>query len=321
MYQPSSSFTNHFPTSFPNPGICFVPLEPGQYIILIKKSPQEVPVGQITIFVEAAEPENAVGTPCHFPLEFPELSLPGDLPRLTSTLKRPGSTTEEAIKLRVLSDNTLSASFIPKSPGEHLISVKKRGRHLTGSPFSVNVTASEPANQIGKPVGAGLEKVPAKDLPRLEAGLQRPGSEIEEPITVKQNSDDTLSVNFIPREVGVHKVHVRKDKIPLADSPYLVNVAGKDSKDTGDLVKGVKQPGTKEPVGEVVHPVQDVRSTEEIRPVGRTCDFEVEITGVVLPGDFKKLKGTLERPNSKKEEPVTLQMSPDNTLGKPLVLL
>lgn len=179
--------------------------------------------------VEAAEAPNAVGKPCDSKLDIPELKIPDDLPKVKSTLKRPGSNVEEPIKLKVLSDNTISASFVPKSPGEHLISVKKDNRHLTGSPFPIMVTADEPVNRVGKPVGVGLEEIPAEDLPRLEAGLQRPDSEVEEPVRIKQNSDDTLSAQFIPHEEGVHKLHIRKDKKLLPESPYLINVLGKDA--------------------------------------------------------------------------------------------
>ena len=41
---------------------------------------------------------------------------------------------------------------------------------------------------------------------------------------------------------------------------------------------------------------------EDVQPVGRTCDVRMDIPGVKLPVDFKKLTATLQRPNSKKEE-------------------
>lgn len=52
-----------------------------------------------------------------------------------------------------------------------------------------------------------------------------------------------------------------------------------------------------------------------MHPVGRTCDVGLDIPGVVLPDDFKKLSATLQRPRSTKEEPVSLELNPDNTLG------
>jgi hypothetical protein len=58
----------------------------------------------------------------------------------------------------------------------------------------------------------------------------------------------------------------------------------------------------------------------QVHPVGRTCDVGLDIPGVVLPDDFKKLSATLQRPRSQKEEPVSLELNPDNTLGKLRIL-
>jgi filamin len=120
-------------------GISFVPMEPGEHLVRVKKSGEDVPGSPFTVMVEAAEAVNAVGRPCDCHLDIPGLNLPSDLTKIKSTLKRPDSDTEEPIKLKVLSDNTLSASFVPRSPGEHLISVKKFNRHLSGSPFRYEI--------------------------------------------------------------------------------------------------------------------------------------------------------------------------------------
>ena len=112
-----------------------MPMEPGEHLVRVKKSGEDVPGSPFAVMVEAAEAVNAVGRPCDCHLDIPGLNLPGDLSKIKSTLKRPDSDIEEPIKLKVLSDNTLSASFVPRSPGEHLISVKKFTRHLSGSPF------------------------------------------------------------------------------------------------------------------------------------------------------------------------------------------
>jgi hypothetical protein len=67
--------------------------------------------------------------------------------------------------------------------------------------------------------------------------------------------------------------------------------------------------------------VGGAQPVEEVHPVGRACDVGLDIPDVNLPGDFKKLTATLQRPNSKKEEPVNLELNPDNTLGKIVVWL
>ena len=101
----------------------------------------------ISVMVSAPEAASqSVGRPCGLGLEIPGLKLPEDFDLLTAVLKRPGSTTEEPLKLVLNSDNTLSVSFIPKETGEHLISVFKNKRHVTGSPFSVMVSGPGPAD-------------------------------------------------------------------------------------------------------------------------------------------------------------------------------
>ena len=285
---PHTSLTNHYiPSIIHKPGVTFVPKEPGTHWIRVRKSGKEVPGSPFPVKIEPEKPEYAVGSPCDVPIDAANLK-PEDLPKLTATLKRPGSKEEEPVKPKITSDGNLSVSFIPKSPGEHLITVKKRGRQIPGSPFSVMVTAPEPINEIGKPSSAPLENVPVKDLPKLEAGLLRPGSTVEEPVTVKQTSDDNLYAPFIPHEEGPHKVNVRKDGKPVPDSPYTVDVPPKEEK----------------------------KPVEEVYPVGRSCDVGLDVPSVKLPDDFKKLTGTLQRPNSKTEEPVNLELNPDNTLGK-----
>ena len=58
---------------------------------------------------------------------------------------------------------------------------------------------------------------------------------------------------------------------------------------------------------------------EEVHPMGRTCDANLDIQGVKLPEDLDLLRGFLKRLNSKKEEPVELKMTPDNSLGVSIV--
>ena len=272
----------------------FVPKSPGEHLIRIKKSGKEIPESPISVMIEPVEPEKAVGAPCDVPLDVDGLNLPEDLPKLTATLKRPGSNVEEPVEPKATSDGNLSVSFVPKSPGEHLITVKKRNRPVPGSPFSVMVTAPEPACEIGKPSNAPLENIPSKDLPKLDAGLLRPGSTKEEPVPIKKTSDDNLYVPFIPHEAGPHKINVRKDGKPVPDSPFMVDVP---------------------PVKSEEIPV------EEVYPLNTPCDLGMDIPSVKQPEDFKKLTGTLQRPGSKKEEPVELVLNPDNTIGMFIIIL
>lgn len=49
--------------------------------------------------------------------------------------------------------------------------------------------------------------------------------------------------------------------------------------------------------------------------MGRTCDVGLDVPSINPAEDFDKLTATLQRPSSTKEEPVTLELNPDNSIG------
>ena len=239
LHHSSTSFTNSYPTSLPNPGLSVAPSKPGNYLNHMK-SPQVDLLGTSPPAVKRKSKPVYVDTSFDYPLKIPGLNLPGDLARLKSTIRRPFSSKEEPIKLTLLSDNnTLNVCFAAQSPGEHLINVKKRKCHVIGSPFRMVVDAADPENP-GR-LSISLKQFPVRYIPRLE-----PECEI-------CPEDDAFEVTAGPRE---------------------------------------------------------------IYPVGRACDVVLNVQRVVLPGDFKKLSATIRRPNRTKEQPASLFLNADNSLGK-----
>ena len=291
----------------------------------MQKSGVDIPGSTVTVLVETVDVVNNTNGPCEIIIENSGLNFPDDLPKLKATLKRPGSRREEPVTLKLLSDNTLSLSFLPKTPGEYQLSIMKRYRPLPGSPFSITVTDEKPENPVGKPVSFALDDIPLRDLPRIQVFLQRPGSDTEEPITLKQNSDNSFSVSFVPREPGVHKIHVRKNCQPLPGSPYEIEVIDDRVFDTPTKVPYGKAPYGKVPSPDILKQkaifTKEVSPAEEKLPVGRICEFNLEIPGFSLPRDFRKLTATIRRPSGKREEPINSELNPDNTLGKVLSMV
>ena len=233
-----------------------------------------------------------VGCPVDYCFSLDDVNLPEDIEknRIKATIKRPSSDIEEPIDVKLNSDNTLSCSFVPRETGLHYINIRKYGRHVEGSPFVIKVTAPEGVSSVGKPYGKGLESPDIslpEDYPRLTAALKRPSSPREEELKLVLNGDNTLGVAFTPREEGEHLIHLRKDKKDVQNSPYSVMVGAKEEK------------------------------VEEVHPMGRTCDVNLDIQGVKLPEDLEKdlLRGFLKRPNSSNEEPLKLEITSDNSLG------
>lgn len=89
---------------------------------------------------------------------------PEDFDKLTATLRRPKSKVEENVRLIKYHDDAIGVSFVPREPGEHFLTVKKNGRPIPGSPFSILVEAEEPVNAVGAPVDAVLD-LPDLNLP------------------------------------------------------------------------------------------------------------------------------------------------------------
>lgn len=164
--------------------------------------------------VEGEEPTAkapTVGSECDVNLDIPGLNLPRDFKSLQGTLKRPNKRTEEPLTLTLNDNNTIGVSFVPEQPGRHEISIKKNGKHVSGSPFEVMVEpaleqAQEPV--VGQPVDIGLDMTVSPDeLKYLKGSLTRPTGD-EDPLELKLNPQGQLVVSFTPKEQGLHKVRI-----------------------------------------------------------------------------------------------------------------
>lgn len=223
-------------------------------------------------------------------LKIPDSFRPEDVKNgtLTAELERPDGRKEPLEPLRVNDDGTLSVTFIPYEPGEHLIHVYKRGHEVQNSPFSVMVQAQRVGDIY--PVGHTCDldfKIPDDvDIEDLVGTLKRPSGKVDESLTLKPGpKPGTISVSFVPREVGEHFLSIRKrsDGSPIGGSPFSILV----------------------------------ESEEPVEGVGCPVDYCFSLDDVVLPDDVLKerVKGTLKRPSSDKEEPIDLKLNSDNSLS------
>ena len=270
--------------------VSFTPKEPGLHQIHIKKKRKPVRGSPFKVMVEEAPKEAknpTVGNPCDVNLSLPDVSLPDDLPKLSAELERPTGK-KEPIDLKLGPDNTLSISFTPTEPGLHLIHIKKSRRPIKDSPIKIMVDEAAPVEKVptvGNPCDVNLELPDIKlpdDLPELMAVLERP-SLLREKLPLKANPDNTLAISFVPKEAGLHQIHIKKSKKPVKGSPFQIMV-------------------------------EEAPQAEKLPTVGNPCDVNIELPTINLPDDLDRLKATLTRPNGEKE-PLKLTANPDNTLG------
>lgn len=270
--------------------VSFTPREPGLHLIHVKKKRRPVKGSPFKVMVEEAPKElknPTVGNPCDVNLSLSDVSLPDDMPFLSAELERPTGD-KEPIDLALNPDNTLAISFVPREPGMHLIHIKKRRRPIKDSPIKIMVDEAAPVEKaptVGSPCDVNLELPDIKlpdDLPELMAVLERPNL-MREKLAVKANPDNTLGITFVPKEAGLHQIHVKKSKKPVKGSPFQVMV-------------------------------EEAPQTEKLPTVGNPCDINMELPSIKLPDDLNRLKATLTRPTGDKE-PLKLTANPDNTLG------
>lgn len=269
----------------------------GDYNISCKFADKDIPGSPFTAHIysnyddlDAAVARPTVGKPCDVELKIPDSFRPEDVKNgvLTAELERPDGRKEPLEPLRVNDDGTLAVTFIPYEPGEHLIHVYKRGREVQNSPFSVMVQAQRVGDIY--PVGHTCDldfKIPdGCDVNDLVGTLKRPSGKVDESLTLQPGpKPGTISVSFVPREVGEHFLSIRKKKdgTPIEGSPFSILV----------------------------------ESEEPVEGVGCPVDYCFSLDDVLLPDDILKerVKGTLKRPSSDKEEPIDLKLNSDNTLS------
>jgi filamin len=260
-------------------GLEFTPKEPGKHLIEVTKNNKPVKGSPFVVDVEVEE-QNAsrptVGNECDVNLDLPDLK-PRDMKFLQGTIKRPSKKSEEPVELKINPDDTLSVSFVPDEPGVHEVNIRKNGKHVTGSPFQINVEAAPSAVTqpvVGSPCDLTLDMVlTAAELRDLKATLQRPDSTKEEPLELKLDSTGHLIISFVPKEVGRHQISIKKGGRHVQGSPIEVMVSA-----------GEKKPG---------------------------CDIGFEIPGIKLPDDLKHLTGSVTAPNGS-DEPVEIHAGPNN---------
>jgi filamin len=260
-------------------GLEFTPKEPGKHLIEVTKNNKPVKGSPFVVDVEVEE-QNAsrptVGNECDVNLDLPDLK-PRDMKFLQGTIKRPSKKSEEPVELKINPDDTLSVSFVPDEPGVHEVNIRKNGKHVTGSPFQINVEAAPSAVTqpvVGSPCDLTLDMVlTAAELRDLKATLQRPDSTKEEPLELKLDSTGHLIISFVPKAVGRHQISIKKGGRHVQGSPIGVMVSA-----------GEKKPG---------------------------CDIGFEIPGIKLPDDLKHLTGSVTAPNGS-DEPVEIHAGPNN---------
>eukprot|EP00061_Rhincodon_typus_P015324 g42935.t1 len=127
-------------------------------------------------------------------------------------------------------------SFIPREVGEHLVSIKKNGRHVANSPITIMVGQSEigDASRV-KVSGPGLKAGRTFEMSDFivdtrDAGYGGLALSIEGPSKVDINTEETeegtCKVFYCPTEPGTYIVYIKFADEHVPGSPFAVKVTG-----------------------------------------------------------------------------------------------
>lgn len=133
----------------------------------------------------------------------------------------------------------IGISFTPREIGEHSVSVKRQGKHISNSPFKVNVCEREVGDAkkvivTGTALAEGITQVDNTfTVDTRNAGYGGLSLSIEGPskaeINCTDKEDGTLNISYKPTEPGYYIVNLKFADHHVTGSPYTVKVTGEGS--------------------------------------------------------------------------------------------
>ncbi|XP_042156181.1 filamin-A-like isoform X8 [Oncorhynchus tshawytscha] len=247
--------------------VSYVPTVPGDYNIIVKFDNKHIAGSPYTAKITGDDTMRTsqlnVGTATDVSLKISET----DLTSLTASIRAP-SGNEEPCLLKRLPNRHIGISFTPKEVGEHVVSVKKNGTHVTNSPFKIMVGQSEigDASKV-KVFGQGLVEGHIFEVAEFivdtrNAGYGGLGLSIEGPSKVDINCEDvedgTCKVTYCPTEPGNYIINIKFADQHIPGSPFTVKVCGE---------------------GRVKESITRKRHAPSIATVGSTCNLNLKIPG------------------------------------------
>lgn len=168
--------------------------------------------------------------------------------------------------------------------GEYRIGIKFNDQHIPDSPFKVYAAA-----QIGDARKIELGAIPAEHLLKVNSpvtftlnmngakgnldGKVVAPSGTEDDAFLSKIDDDQWALRFIPRENGVHRIHIRFNGVHIPESPFSMRI-GKDDADPAAVQ--VSGPG-----------IKDARTGVKTDFIIDTCNAGAGTLAVTIDGPAK----------------------------------
>ncbi|MGH0130078.1 UNVERIFIED_CONTAM: hypothetical protein FKN15_040916 [Acipenser sinensis] len=263
--------------------VSYLPSLPGDYNILVKYNDKHIAgspfVSKITGDDSMRMSQLKVGSTADIPLDIGE----SDLSQLTASVTAP-SGCEEPCLLKMLRNGRVGISFVPKETGEHLVSIKRNGRHIPSSPVTVLIKQSElgDASRVrvsGPGLTEGQTFEPAEFIiDTRDAGYGGLSLSIEGPSKVDINTEDledgTCKVTYCPTEPGNYIINIKFADQHVPGSAFTVKITGE---------------------GRMKESITRNRKAANVANVGSLCDLSLKIPEI----NVGELKAQVTSPSGK----------------------
>ncbi|PVD25206.1 hypothetical protein C0Q70_15704 [Pomacea canaliculata] len=249
--------------------VSYMPTVPGEYLITVKFAEKNIVGSPFTAKVTPGEPRKraqlSVGSSSEVSLKVTET----DITDLTATIRSPSGRQEPCI-LKRLANGHLGITFTPRETGEHLVDVKRNGKHIANSPFKIMVGESELGNASKvKVYGKGLTEGMANEVNEFivdtrEAGYGGMSLSIEGPskadIECHDNEDGTCRVTYKPTEPGTYIINIKFADEHVPGVPFTVKIGG-------------------EPSAKITERITRHKAAADVTHVGSVCELSLKIPG------------------------------------------
>lgn len=225
--------------------VSYVPPSPGEYKISIRAGDKHIKGSPYTAKITAEgrkRSQISIGHSSEVSLDVQEK----DVKVLNASIVAP-SGLEEPCFVKKRPDGGLGVSFTPREEGEHVVNVKKQGKHVGASPFKINVLVNDigDASKV-KVTGNGLvEGKTHMDnqfvLHTKDAGFGGINYSVEgrskAELQIEDRGDGVIVCGYKPTEPGYYVLNVKFADHHIRGSPFTVKVTGPGSNIQRQTVK------------------------------------------------------------------------------------
>lgn len=229
-------------------GVNFVPKELGVHTVSVKYQEMHIPGSPFQFTVGPLKDGGAHRVHCGGPgLERGEQNMPAEFNVWTReagagtlAISVEGPSKAE-IDFKDRKDGSCNVSYTVSEPGEYRIGIKFNDKHVPDSPFKVYVTpAMGEARkvEVAQFPDQGTLANKACNFLILRNGAPYHGhidckcvspSGREDDIFLDRFDDDIHNASFIPRENGIHFIHIKFDGIHIPGSPFRLRIGHDDA--------------------------------------------------------------------------------------------